>query len=504
MGLYEHWPYTNFHELNLNWIIQKLKEIEADISELDMDEMKADIQALKEDMTVALAEISDISDDQNSLRQQYIQVIDLCNQIYDLLNAAEVNPNIGYAQNQTLDTVTMNIIYNAMQSYQMDAWATTGHNITYGNYLTNNPSGTSGTPLDPDGTWSVCDKLDCSSFVILSLMGIPYGQTPFAGINRMTPRTTFSRQYKIKEHRNPDGLLRWASDIYEMAESEQMLMPIGDLSQLRTGDVVFWKYTDEAWNDLPEDSFAKADGGAYKRVAHVGMIVDSCSAFDSGVGVMQCVNTSATMAFQDINSYNPASLERMPYVMRPWKFKAVAEPTFNGLTTLRKVGGYNSALLLGDYSVSDHEVSFSGGKIPSNYIESGLDTNTGAIDESKTGRVTTDYIPFTPALVVEQGLSGVKYDAYYYGGDKTFQQYADNRILRPNANAKLVRLEFYNTSSGGVLTQAQKEYILEHTIIRYHIMADDYVSKNTGASGNTEADTFYYMNDSKLSGVNQI
>lgn len=28
MGLFEHWPYTNFHDLNLNWIISKIKHIE--------------------------------------------------------------------------------------------------------------------------------------------------------------------------------------------------------------------------------------------------------------------------------------------------------------------------------------------------------------------------------------------------------------------------------------------------------------------------------------------
>lgn len=28
MGLFEHWPYTNFHDLNLNWIIGKVKRIE--------------------------------------------------------------------------------------------------------------------------------------------------------------------------------------------------------------------------------------------------------------------------------------------------------------------------------------------------------------------------------------------------------------------------------------------------------------------------------------------
>ena len=28
MGLFEHWPYTNFHDLNLDWIIKKIKNVE--------------------------------------------------------------------------------------------------------------------------------------------------------------------------------------------------------------------------------------------------------------------------------------------------------------------------------------------------------------------------------------------------------------------------------------------------------------------------------------------
>ena len=28
MGLFEHFPYSNFHDLNLNWIIGKIKNIE--------------------------------------------------------------------------------------------------------------------------------------------------------------------------------------------------------------------------------------------------------------------------------------------------------------------------------------------------------------------------------------------------------------------------------------------------------------------------------------------
>lgn len=35
MGLFEHFPYTNFHELNLNWILQKIKEFKSEIDNID-------------------------------------------------------------------------------------------------------------------------------------------------------------------------------------------------------------------------------------------------------------------------------------------------------------------------------------------------------------------------------------------------------------------------------------------------------------------------------------
>ena len=35
MGLWDHFPYTNFHELNLDWIITKVIELNAKVVELD-------------------------------------------------------------------------------------------------------------------------------------------------------------------------------------------------------------------------------------------------------------------------------------------------------------------------------------------------------------------------------------------------------------------------------------------------------------------------------------
>lgn len=35
MGVFDHFPYTNFHELNLQWILQHFKEFIAELAELE-------------------------------------------------------------------------------------------------------------------------------------------------------------------------------------------------------------------------------------------------------------------------------------------------------------------------------------------------------------------------------------------------------------------------------------------------------------------------------------
>ena len=35
MGLYEHFPYSNYHELNLDWLLSKVKEIQTDIDKIN-------------------------------------------------------------------------------------------------------------------------------------------------------------------------------------------------------------------------------------------------------------------------------------------------------------------------------------------------------------------------------------------------------------------------------------------------------------------------------------
>ena len=56
MGVFEQFPYTNFHELNLNWIINKMKELLGKVETLDVDVATANAAAEAAEAAAARAE----------------------------------------------------------------------------------------------------------------------------------------------------------------------------------------------------------------------------------------------------------------------------------------------------------------------------------------------------------------------------------------------------------------------------------------------------------------
>lgn len=59
MGLFEHFPYTNFHELNAHWILEKTKELlgRMDQAEDDIDSLEGRCDSLEDRMTTAEGDI---------------------------------------------------------------------------------------------------------------------------------------------------------------------------------------------------------------------------------------------------------------------------------------------------------------------------------------------------------------------------------------------------------------------------------------------------------------
>ena len=72
MGLFEHFPYTNFHELNAHWILAKVKELLQRMAqaEEDIDVLEGRCDSLEERMTTAEGDIDALEGRCDSLEER--------------------------------------------------------------------------------------------------------------------------------------------------------------------------------------------------------------------------------------------------------------------------------------------------------------------------------------------------------------------------------------------------------------------------------------------------
>lgn len=61
MGFFNNFPYTNFHEVNLDWILAKIRELEALVSDVPteggLDAVRGELTALRQQLTEAVADL---------------------------------------------------------------------------------------------------------------------------------------------------------------------------------------------------------------------------------------------------------------------------------------------------------------------------------------------------------------------------------------------------------------------------------------------------------------
>lgn len=455
---FQNFPYTNFHEANQDWIIKTIKELVESFLELtqNWNEILEKINHWLDDAP------EQIRNEVDKILNEWLEDGTIQSMIAEAVAKRTINPT------HSLMFVEKCALYGVMRSYFEKAWATINPDVSYVNF---------NTPLDSNPE---IKGLDCSSYTILCLLGVPYERSGLSKTSKAFSNDGvlgFNR-YFHKTVNNDTGLMRYA---YEIAMwgfenglmcSMQDMIDNNDYSALQTGDIVFWKWNQEYIDQLQPGDWAY---NTFDHVSHVGIIVDSCQKFQQGIGVMECVSTSALMALNEFITKDPGQNQELyPYFIRP---KLNIDRFYvSGYWTMR--GKHNQENITANHTF----VNYTGGLMPMNMYAYNVNKTDGSVSTDNT-RWTSFFIPYSPALVIEN-KSGLGYHACYYDGARKYLSYTDGLIDRTLKNCAMLRLEFYKTE--GDMTQQDKNNIANQVTVRYHDETD-----NPAAYNNELHATFY-------------
>lgn len=479
---FENFPYTDFHNLNLDWILCEMKKLLSNYSEItnNISEIENKLKALSEAMDnfyepdIFFHTVSEVV-------KEYVD----SGVFEEFIRQAVENYYISGTPTHNLTNAQKQAMYITAMSYYANAWSTRNSNITYGNAIGRTDG--KGTVLDePYNTVNDFSLLDCSTFVLLCLMGRRYQGTKYANIANNTPTSKlgYSRDFIITAHPESKGQVRWAYELYLQAMLNRWLYKPKSLSDLQTGDIVFFKWTDAWIKDHPDSFGAKA----FNNIAHVAMVVDSCDNFPSGVGIVHATSSSAVMAYQDLQEYidKLTTQEYVPYVMRP--VLTATEFYVNG------VYRYRCRLPVVQ---SKSSYTYCGGKVPSNMADNQVDKKTGAITASSK-RWTSFLIPAEIDFFVKNNVKGIGYNTCFYNGanGENYVGYSQNSTdVSKLKQSTLLRIEFYKSDESDINT-TDKANIIDSVTFNYHTWSDSLTQNDAKLSAaNYTRDSIRYSND---------
>ena len=478
---FENFPYTDFHNLNIDWLLCEMKKLLGDYSGIidNISEIEKKLTALSEAMDnfyepdVFFHTVSEVVKEyvDSGVFEEFIR-----NAVEDYYISGTPTHNLTNAQKQAM--------YITAMSYYANAWATRNPNITYGNAIGRTDG--KGTVLDTPYNVTDFSLLDCSTFVILCLMGQRFQGTKYANASNGIPSSKlgYSRDFIITAYPESKGKVRWAYELYLQAMINRWLYKPKSLSDLQTGDIVFFKWTNAWIADHPDSFGAKA----YNNIAHVAMVVDNCDNFTSGIGIVHATSTSAVMAYQDLQDYisKLTTQEYVPYVMRP--VLTATDFYVNGVYRYRRG-------LPVVQSKSSH--TYVGGKVPSNMFDTMVDKTTGGRSPS-TKSWTSFLIPAEIDFFVKNSVSGIGYNVCFYSGETgdTYVGYSQNSTdVEKLKQSTLLRIEFYK-SNGSDIDTTDKANIIDGVTLNYHTWSDS-VTQNKAilSASNYTRDSVRFSNE---------
>lgn len=479
---FENFPYTDFHNLNLDWILCEMKKLLGQYSGImdNISEIENKLKALSEAMDnfyepdIFFHTVSEVV-------KEYVN----SGVFEEFIKHAVEDYYINGTPTHRLTNAQKQAMYITAMSYYANAWTTRNPDITYGNAIGRTDG--KGTILDePYNTVTDFSLLDCSTFVLLCLMGQRYQGTKYANNASDEPASKlgYSRDFIITAYPESKGQVRWAYELYLQAMLNRWLYRPKSLSDLQTGDIVFFKWTDSWIAEHPDSFGAKA----YNNIAHVAMVVDNCDNFTSGVGIVHATSSPATMAYQDLQNYisKLTTQEYVPYVMRP--VLTATEFYVNGVYRYRR--GLPVIQSKSSYT-------YCGGKVPSNMADNQVDKTTGAITASSK-RWTSYLIPAEIDFFVKNSVSGIGYNVCFYSGadGSTFVGYSQNLTdVAKLKQSTLMRIEFYK-SDGSDINTTDKANIIDGVTFNYHSWSDSLIQNEAKKSAaNYTRDSVRYSSD---------
>lgn len=392
----------------------------------------------------------------------------------EALISEELTTDTGNYSNSYL---TKQMIYSTAMSYFMSCWATRNTKMSYGN-IEGRTDG-KGTALDKGV--SDYSLLDCSTFVLLAMLGCNYSDSPYVGKNVRDGLLGFNRQF-IKTVNNKTGLIRYAYEILMYGALNGYLYEYVSADQIQTGDIVFFCWNDDYVNNQDENWWGN---NTYKYCAHVGIAVSNCSKFTSGVGLLHCVSTSALTNFTDLFEYSKklSNQHMYPKIMRPRL--NISTCYVNGFFRFR--GDIDALPLV----IRSSGKMYAGGKMPTNMNNYFVNKTDGTLSTNKS-RYTSYFIPYNISMFVTNNVDSVGYNYCYFNSSEQYIGYSQNK-WEQHDDCAFVRIEFYNRNDGD-LTNEQINDIQTKCLLTYHDWGDiEQGYQNINSADIQYNDTLFYF-----------
>lgn len=158
MGLFEHFPYTNFHDLNLDWILSKMKDLDSAVSKLQQEVDQIEGGEIKYTAAVAPAALNS-----GTLARMYDVIDTYRKHNSDLVYMHKPNPQFNYGTGEQSNGKFYG--YSAFQYPNAP---------TYGYCGSGGVRYTDDNGVDREGL-----AINCSTFALLVMLGIPYEYTTY-------------------------------------------------------------------------------------------------------------------------------------------------------------------------------------------------------------------------------------------------------------------------------------------------------------------------------------